>query len=567
MKQIIRQLFLFAAVAGFVACSDEETADMSIEGIKGDFAYIVGGTEAMYQATTCEVFHTPDLEDGTVEMNLTVALTRAQSHDTSIEIGVDAAKISDGYEAVPDGLLQFENPVTIPAGEKSRTISVSIAQENLSQLTQPQYMAPFSILAVNGVQISSNSNTAILIISTETIDPADNLINVAGATHTFSVKNYTNETVGDSISATIDIEGSEPAYKGFAIELGVDNSLIADYNSEHGTSYVALPSSVTLSISEPFMETNATQVSAQVSMADDERAKLTDDNGYLVPIVVKDASPATIAPDCGVTYLVIDVVNFDTSSDFFYALYLGDYRMSTWYQFQQPIDLSNGYTYVFHIFIDEVTRVSRIGDFADINENWINMLRFGQKGNNDTRLEWNVGPNGCRQLLYTKALEPQTWYQIALIYTKDAFNLYVEGELQDSYTLTDQDKAKLATLVKPAFQAIEFNSSWGENYREGNEFHGRLWHMGVFDRAIDSSWLLDYCYHDFNSMLLTLPYFGLQAYWGFDEGTGAVTVEGTGRYESIDFTKTIRCDDESTMVPADVSSYIQWVSDQYNHFD
>lgn len=567
MKQIIKKLVLFAAVAGLAACSEEETADMSVEGIKGDFAYIVGGTEAMYQATSCEIFHTPDLEDGSVEMNLTVALTRAQSHDTSIELAVDASKISEGYEAVPDGLLRFENPVTIPAGEKSRTIAVSIAQEDFPQLTQPQYMAPFSIVAVNGVKISSNSNTAILIISTETIDPADNLINVEESVHTFSVKNYTNETVGDAIAATIRIEGSEAAYKGFEIEMRVDNTLIADYNEEHGTSYVALPGNVTLSLSTPYMETGATETSAEVSIADEERSKLTDENGYLVPVVVKDASPATLSPNCGVTYLVIDVVNFATSSDFFYALYLGDYRMSTWYQFQQPIDLSNGYTYVFHLFIDEKTRVARVGDFADINENWINMLRFGQKGDYDTRMEWFVGPNGCRKTLYTKALEVNTWYQIALVYTTEAYNLYVEGELQESYTLTDEDKAAMASLVSPAFQAIEFNSSWGENYRNGNEFHGRLWHMGVFNRALDESWIRNYCYHDFNPYLISSSYYGLCAYWGFDDGTGAVASEGTGRYESIDFTKTIRCDDESSMVPADVSPYIQWVADEYNNFD
>ena len=125
----------------------------------------------------------------------------------------------------------------------------------------------------------------------------------------------------------------------------------------------------------------------------------------------------------------------------------------------------------------------------------------------------------------------------------------------------------MASLVSPTFQAIEFNSSWGENYRNGNEFHGRLWHMGVFNRALDESWIRNYCYHDFNPYLISSSYYGLCAYWGFDDGTGAVASEGTGRYESIDFTKTIRCDDESSMVPADVSPYIQWVADEYNNFD
>ena len=539
---------------------------MNIEGVKGDFAYIVGGTEAMYQASNCTIFHTPDLEDGSIEMELTVALTRVQTQDTSIELAVDETKITDGYEAFPEGVLEFESTITVPAGELNKTITISVAQSNFPKLTEPQYMAPFSIVSATNLQISTNSNTAILIVSTETINPADNIINVAGSTSTFSVKNYINETTGDLISATINITGSEEAYKAFNIELEIENSLIADYNEQNGTSYVCLPAEVPLTIETPQMAEGATTTSARVSIADDDRSKLTDANGYLIPIVVKDASPATVSSDCGVTYLVITVVNFDTDSNFFHALYLGDYRMATWYQFKDPIDLSNGYTYVFHIFIDEITARSRIGDFADINENWINMLRFGQKGDNDTRLEWNVGPNSCRQQLYTEALNAKTWYQIALVYTKDtSYQLYVEGELQDSYTLTDEDKVKMT--ITPEFQAIEFNSSWGENYRNGNEFHGRLWHMGVFNWALNTSWIKNYCYHDFNTYLINYSANGLCAYWGFDDGSGYIVEEGTGRYESIDFKHTIRCDDEASMVSADVSNYIQWIADEYNSFD
>ena len=562
MKRIIKEVFLFAAVAGMTACSDEETADTNIEGVKGDFAYIVGGTEAMYQSSNCAIFHTPDLEDGTIEMELTVALTRVQSQDTSIELAVDETG-RDGYEAFPEGVLEFENPVRIPAGETDKTITVSVDRSNFPKLTQPQYMGTLRIVGAGNVQISSNSNSAILIVSTQTINPADNLIQVAESTTAFSVKNYTNETIGDSISANIEITGSEAAYKAFDITLGIDNSLIAGYNEQHGTSYVALPAGVPLTIQPVEMAEGGTDTRTTVFIADEDRSKLTDGNGYLIPIVVKDASPATVAPDCGVTYLIVNVVNFDTSSDFFHALYLGDYRMATWYQFQHPIDLSRGYTYVFHIFIDEVTAHPRIGDFADINENWINMLRFGEKGNNDTRLEWMVGPNDCRKRLYTKALQPKQWYQIALVYTRSEYQLYVEGELQDSYTLTEADEQAMSS-IRPQFQAIEFNSSWGENYRNGNEFHGRLWHMGVFNRALDANFIKQNCYHEFSWFV---PRSGLSAYWGFDDGSGHVVKGDLVEYEDIDFTKTIRCDDESSMVPADVSEYIQWVADEYNSFD
>ncbi len=559
-----------AAFTCLWACDDDDDLQTVIKGVTGDYAYIVGGTEADYQSTSCYIYHTPDLEDGTIEMDITVALTHSQDETSTVEIALDDSQISDSYEAFPDGVLKYSSSVSIPAGETSTTVTVTVNQSDFPKLTEPQYMAVFAITAASGdLQISSNSNSAILYVITETIDPAENIINVDESVNTYTVKRYTDGVTGDSISKTISITGTDEAYKEFDITLSVDNSLVDAYNAANGTSYSALSNTSIVNITTATMAEDGTSTSASVSISDEDRdTYLTSSTGYLIPIVVSDAGSATVSSSCGVTYLVVDVQIFDSSMSFFSALYLGDYRMSTWAQFSTPIDFSSeGYTYVFHVFIDEVTDHSRIGDFADINENWINMLRFGQLGNKDTRLEWFVGPNGCRKQLYTKALEAQTWYQIALVYDLSEYRLYVEGELQSSYTLTEDDLATMAGLVSPTFQAIEFNSSWGASYREGNEFHGRIWHMGIFNWALSQGWLT-YAYHDFNPYLMYYPtYYGLVAYWGFDEGYGTTCYEGTGLYEDIDFTNTIRCDDESSMVAADVSEYIEWKSDQYNEFD
>jgi hypothetical protein len=562
MKKSITYLLLsFAAIASLVACSDDETAD--VQGIKGDFAYIVGGTEAMYQATECQIYHTPDLEDGSIDMSFTLALTKAQRSDVQLAVSLDNSLVQDGYEAFPDGMIEFPTTVTIPAGETKQTVSFAIANNEFAKLTAPTYMAPIHLTGATGVQVSTNSNTAYLIVNATTINPADNLVIIANSTDNYLVKNYIDGTTGDSISKTLTITGTDAAYKDFSITLAVDDSYVTNYNAVNGTSLLPLPSDVAISIPTAVMSEGATSTQVTVMIPDAERSKLTDANGYLIPIVVKDAGTATVG-NSGVAYLVIEVRNFDSSSNFFSTLYLGDYRMATWYQFAKPIEFSNGYTYVFHCFIDEVTDHARIGDFADINENWINMLRFGQKGNKDTRLEWFVGPNGCRQKLYTSALEAQTWYQIGLVYTKDSYQLYVEGVLQDEYTLTDDDKTKMASLVAPAFQAIEFNSSWGANYRNGDEFHGRLWEMAIFPLALDSDDLKQYCYHTYPEWLIRNY---ASAHWPFDEGVGHICNETSGKYESIDFSKTVRCDDESSMTAADVSDYVGWKADQYNSFD
>ncbi len=571
MKKLIKLFFVAAAFAGLVACEDELGTTL-IEGVTGDYAYIVGGTEASYRATTCEVFHTPELEDGTVEMTITVALTHAQDAATTITIAHDDDKIDSAYEPFPSGVLDYATSVTIPAGETQAEIVVSIAQANFPELVEPQYEAVFVITDVTGdVKISSNSNSQILYTIVETIDPADDEIYISYAEYDHLLKRYNDgQSSTTSISHTITINGTEEAYKSFDIALKVDNSLVEAFNAENGTSYVALDDISIVDITTATMETGATSTSATITITDENRnEKMTDAAGYLIPIVIEDVDIATISPNTEVVYIIVKVQYIDASMSYFSALYLGDYNMATWVQFPEPIDFTvdDGYTYVFHIFIDEVTRVSRIGDFADINENWINMLRFGQKGDYDTRLEWFVGPNGCRKQLYSAALEAQTWYQIALVYEIGVgYRFYVEGELQDSYELTESDLTTMESLVSPAFQAIEFNSSWGAGYRNGNEFHGRLWHFGVVNWALSQSWIKNYFYHDFHSAILSNSYYGLMAYWAFDEGYGHVAYDGIGRYYDIDFSDTIRCDDESSMVSADVSEYVQWKSDSYNDF-
>lgn len=52
-----------------------------------------------------------------------------------------------------------------------------------------------------------------------------------------------------------------------------------------------------------------------------------------MPVRIEDASPATVSGSSGVVYMAINVANFDRPSDMFAALYMGDWRMATWYKF------------------------------------------------------------------------------------------------------------------------------------------------------------------------------------------------------------------------------------------
>lgn len=573
MKNIFKYMLLLGAVAFGLASCQEKEAD--IKGLVGEFIYIVDGAEAEYAGPTCQVFHTPIGELGEVRTEFVVALTKVQKSDVKAVLALDNTSLGDGYAAFPDGVVKFEENVTIPAGEKEVTVEMTVSNDDFAQLTEEKYQAVIRVASANAVKVSTNSNAACMMAVTETIDPADNKISIRrSSASTFEIKHYHGddgsvETVAANVSKNITIDGSEPAFLPFEVTLAHDPALVAAYNAANGTEYLPVPEGVTVNVTSPVtMLKDETSASSSFSISEDDQAKLLDSKGYLIPVKVTDAGDATVADDSEPAYIIVKVKNIEGSADYFSALYLGDYRMSTWYMFQNPIDLSNGYTYVFHVFIDEITDHSRIGDFADANENWINMLRYGQKGNKDTRLEWFVGPNNCRKQLYAPAIDAQKWYQYALVYDKNNYIMYLEGEEVARYTLTDDDKAKMANLVSPKFQSMEFNSSWGANYRQGNEFRGRLWQVGVFNRALNSQWIKNYCYRDnWHPYIIGYANNGCMAYWPMDDGTGAVCVEKTGRYESIDFTKTTRCDDESSMTSADVSAYVGWKNDSFNSFD
>ena len=582
MKNTFKYLLLLCASAfGFASCQ-EEVAD--VQGVVGDFAYIVDGTEAMYKSTTCYVYHTTTLgEVGEVATQVTVALTEKQASAVDIVVDVDNTSLTGDYNAFPEGVLKFNGKVTIPAGQKEATIDVKIDKADFPKLTEVLYQAPFRIASASGVKVSTNSNIAYLMVVTENVDPIANLLSVEESVTEFGIKNYPNETTitgAEAISKTITINGVDPAFQAFNVTLSVDNTLVAKYNAANGTDYQTLPSGVKVNFTDPItMAQDAKATTATITVenisnivAGENQAYLTDERGYLVPVVLGvNPDEATIDENCGVTYIVIKPTNFETASNFFSALYLGDYRMATWYKFEKPMvfqpspDGNQGYTYIFHVYLDEITRVARIGNFSDANEGWINMLRYGQKGNYDTRLEWWVGPGKLRKHLYAPAIEAGRWYQYALVYNQNSYIMYLDCEEVARVDLTADEKAVL-TAERCEFQAIEFNSSWGTNYRRGNELHGRISNVVVWNYGLGKNRITQ-CYGGVDNDRATNMYNSdWGAWWKFDEGAGHVIKQAGGRpFGDIDFSNTTRCDDEVNYVyNVDVSPYLQWKQDENN---
>ncbi len=562
MKKLLKYLFLSAGAAFLLASCEEELIPSkdtygAYKGVTGTYAYIVDGTMPEYEAVTAAIQHTPIGELGTIERTVDVAVTKVQEADVTITLGVDNTALEAGYEAFPEGILKYENSVTIPAGETSASVTVSVDNADFPSLTAAKYMAAFRITDATGVEVSSNSNLALLYVTTETIDPRDNVVALVEETHTFSITNYTDAQTGDDIWFSLDVTGTEPAFQDFDVVFGIDNDLIAAYNEENGTSYVQIPDGV-IELGTAKMAEDATETSLSVSVDDESRALLKDAPGYLVPITIESAGESTLGTT--VVYVIINVTNFDYDSNMFSALYLADKEMACWYKFSQGIDMTDGFLYIFHMFIDENVGQQRVGNIADKDEVWINMLRLGQR-NNGEELEWWVGPNNNRKNLYADVTAGE-WHQIGLYYNGDNYIIYVDKEEQARYELTEEDKALNDEGI--VFQGIEFANSWGDNYR--SPFNGRLWNwsvwQGVNSRMVSTVLNNTYLGMD-ESFLSYASRYGLKAFWPMDEGQGAVLHDECG-WEDIDFTKATRCNDEVTFVPFDASPYVQWVADENN---
>lgn len=564
-------LILAAATLGFAACQ-EELAD--VQGVVGSLAYIVDGTQAEYVAPTREVYHTPSGSFGNVKRDVELALTKPLAHDVELTLALDNSALTNEYNAFPEGTVKFPKTVKIPAGQKSVTAVMSVDLADLSKLTAEKYQVVLRIASASGVNVSTNSNACYMMAKTgeSDVDPTTNVVTASSSKASASIKHYDDGTKSKVLEKTITVSATENALIEFDVEFAIDNSLIAAYNEANGTNYLPLPEGVLPTIKSALMAKGSRSASAVVTFSKEDQVKLTSEQGYIVPIVLSDAGFAQISENSGVTYLIFDVAVFEGPMTYTSVLYLGDPRMATWYKFAEPFTFSaHKYTYIFHFFIDDFSANGkmRIGDFADADENWINMLRIGEK---EKQLEWWVGPSSAtRYKLYSGALEAGKWYQAALVYngsssSSGTLTMYINGTQVAQQRLSRTVVSKYrATPSK--FQAIEFNSSWVEASREGNEFHGRLWNLGVWNEALSKEQIaacvggIDPEVHATASC----------AFWAFDDGFGYKVRQTGGNYQmgEIDFSNTTRVEDEADgyVTGVDVSEFITWKSDEFNDFE
>ena len=243
------------------------------------------------------------------------------------------------------------------------------------------------------------------------------------------------------------------------------------------------------------------------------------------------------------TYKLAHVEKVDSGYEGFSALYLGDKEVASWYKFDTPVDLSAGYTYLFHVYLDAADGQQRIGDFSDANEGFINMLRFGERDRNFTELEWWVG-GSSRQKIYGAGFGVNEWNAVALVASEESCVFYLNG---DEVGRWDGNIG----LDGVTFQAIEFANSWVDSYR--TPFNGRIAYVSVWDKPLSKADVM-------NNIFAVPSGDGLAAFWPMTEGEGCILHEASGNeYGDVDFSTATRVNAESDgYVSVDVSEHVQW---------
>ncbi len=106
------------------------------------------------------------------------------------------------------------------------------------------------------------------------------------------------------LSAEFGVSTIVPSTSGYSVSVAVDNSLVAAYNTENGTSYVAMPSS-SVSIENPTVQIAGMKYAStsKVKVSLQEVSSLNDPNGYLIPL--KLSSQAGVIAGKDVVYVKV----------------------------------------------------------------------------------------------------------------------------------------------------------------------------------------------------------------------------------------------------------------------
>lgn len=314
-KNIFRYFaYSFVAVAALTlgSCGDDEKYDF--EGNPDNLVYFKAG-EINSNVFTADVRHTPVGDFSNLTIKIPVYVQHPVSNATRVTVALDNSLVDaynaekgTSYPVLPEAALELQKAsVTLAANEYSSTDSIEaqLAENLLGTLTEPEYMTAFRIVDVNGNGKASEERGAIYV----KVQTSNDYIHVSGNDEVTGMIYHT--PIGSMGNVSIDL----PAYVNQAAKVGatatitVDNSLVQEYNAEHGTNYTEAPNGV-LSIENGSVSidqgetTSATNFKA--SIPTDKMEQLSKPQ-YMIPLrIAAKRTDGINVEKAGVIYLIVN---------------------------------------------------------------------------------------------------------------------------------------------------------------------------------------------------------------------------------------------------------------------
>lgn len=347
---------------------------------------------------------------------------------------------------------------------------------------------------------------------------------------------------------TFSVLSSAKLKKDATITLAIDNSLVESYNTANGTNFAAVPdgAATLLNTSATIKEGSAASTAVSVQLVSSELLEIGPT--YVIPVTITESDGLDVLETSRTIFLRL------SQTITFNSLDLSNYNMYAIYPFDDSkmIDMSNGYTYEFKLFVDQyhgssAGNIQRVINFEGYDEgHGINLIRLGENGVGWKQMQW-MSPAGA--LVSQTTFQEGRWYHVALVYDGSSFNLFVDGKKE----------AVLGGSSDTQFQWMEFGMSWLASYRNSQRFLGRLAEVRVWNRALTTSEIASgLCAVATNSN-------GLKAYWKLNEGNGYQFKDYSGNGYDMDWKNAIRHDvDGGQRVTSNAYTSIQWKMDDNN---
>lgn len=286
------------------SCSDEESYD--VVGSNAEKVFFDPHASATQQN---EIYNTPagvfGLAGGAFEVHSQYAtggrtITVSGEVDNSLVADFNKQHATEGdenaivYNALPQDALSAVNisKVKIEPGKSvgDTTLIVSIPSEKCTSLTEPYYVVPIR-LKVDGVDKGGSSYEPAV---RDTFNTVYAIVHNAGSDFIYTdgsdTKSCAIVTTPVGVFGGIDAEFNVSVRANndaqFTVKGEIDNSLVADYNSEHGTNYQALPADVVskLQITDGVISAGKLTTSPGLKITDPTNAAQSLSGSYLLAL-------------------------------------------------------------------------------------------------------------------------------------------------------------------------------------------------------------------------------------------------------------------------------------------